>query len=95
MAHGAGDAGAHRRRSAFAPGPRWIESIGSIADGNRHDGDLPLLLAGRGGGVLSGRHLRFPPETPCANLFVSLLALAGVPRAAFGDSTGVLEGLLG
>jgi hypothetical protein len=68
----------------------------AIADGNRHDhGDLPLLLAGRGGGVRSGRHVRYPAETPCANLFVTLTALAGVPRAAFGDSTGALEGLAG
>jgi uncharacterized protein DUF1552 len=68
----------------------------AIADGNSHDhGDLPLVLVGRGGGVRSGRYLRFPPETPCANLFVSLLELAGVPRAGFGDSTGALAGLTG
>ncbi len=64
----------------------------AIGDGNRHNhDDLPLLLVGRGGGVRSGRHLRVPAETPCANLFVSLLALAGAPRAAFGDSNGALE----
>ena len=66
----------------------------AISDGNRHNHDeLPLVLVGGGGGVAGGRHLRFAPETPCANLFVSLLALAGVPRAAFGDSTGALAGL--
>ena len=66
----------------------------AISDGNRHNHDeLPLVLVGGGGGVVSGRHLRFAPETPCANLFVTLLALAGAPRAAFGDSTGALDGL--
>jgi len=66
----------------------------AIGDGNRHNhDDLPLLLLGRGGGVRAGRHLRFPGETPCANLFVTLLDLAGVPRTAFGDSTGALAGL--
>jgi hypothetical protein len=68
----------------------------AIGDGNRHNHDeLPLLLAGRGAGVRAGRHLRLPAETPCANLFVTLLGLAGVPRASFGDSTGALEGLVG
>ena len=65
-----------------------------ISDGNRHNhDDLPILLAGGGGGVKSGRHLRFAENTPCANLFVSLLAHAKVPRASFGDSTGALPGL--
>jgi len=68
----------------------------ALADGNSHDhGDLPLVLVGRGGGVRSGRYLRFPRETPCANLFESLLELAGIPRAGFGDSTGALAGLQG
>jgi hypothetical protein len=67
----------------------------AISDGNRHNHEeLPLVLVGRGGGVRSGRHLRFPANTPCANLFVTLLGLAGVPRAAFGDSTGALDGLV-
>jgi len=65
-----------------------------ISDGNRHNHEeLPIVLVGRGGGVNSGRHVRHPKNTPCANLFVSLLARAGVARAAFGDSTGALDGL--
>jgi len=68
----------------------------AIGDGNRHNHDeLPLLLLGRGGGVRSGRHLRYPAQTPCANLYLTLLDLAGVPRAVFGDSTGPLTGLTG
>jgi hypothetical protein len=64
----------------------------AIADGQRHTHhDLPVLLAGRGGGTLqSGHHLRYPPETPMTNLFLSLLDRMGAPRERFGDSTGRL-----
>jgi hypothetical protein len=46
-----------------------------IADGDRHNHDgLPLLIAGGGGGTLKpGRHIRFDPEVPLTNLYVSLL----------------------
>ena len=67
----------------------------SISDGNRHlHHDLPLVLAGGGGGRLrGGRHLRYPRETPMNNLLLSLLELAGAPTERLGDSTGRLEGL--
>jgi len=65
-----------------------------IADGDRHNhDDLPLLLAGRGGGLSPGRHIRYASETPMANLLVSLLERAGAPVSSFGDSTGALRGL--
>ncbi len=66
-----------------------------ISDGNRHNhDDLPVLLAGRGGGaVTSGRHIRYN-RAPIANLFLSMLRSVGVQDASFGaDSTGTLEGL--
>ena len=46
----------------------------AIADGNRHEhGDLPVLLAGRGGGTIkSGRHLRVDRETPINNLWLAM-----------------------
>ena len=68
---------------------------GGLADGNQHAHDnLPLLLAGRGGGTIStGRHLRYPGETPMANLLVSMLERVGVKTDSFGDSTGALRGL--
>jgi hypothetical protein len=67
------------------------------SDGNTHDhADLPILLAGRGGGTVSpGRHIRLPKETPLANLWVSMLGRVGVPVRSFGDSTGPLPGLEG
>ena len=66
-----------------------------IRDGNRHDHhDLPILLAGRGGGTLTpGRHVRYPKETPLCNLYLSLLDRFGVDVPRFGDSTGRLPGL--
>jgi len=64
-----------------------------IADGNSHaHHDLPVLLAGRGGGTLtSGRHQRFPDETPMCNLYVSMLDRIGANVDRFGDSSGRLE----
>ena len=66
-----------------------------IGDGNRHNhDDLPVLLAGRGGGAIqTGRHMRFDKETPMANLFVSMLERVGAPVQRLGDSTGPLQGL--
>jgi hypothetical protein len=68
-----------------------------ISDGDRHDhADLPVLLAGRGGGTIkTGRHLRYPKETPLTNLYLSMLDRMGSPVDAFGDSTGRLTGLEG
>ncbi|MDJ0521578.1 MAG: DUF1552 domain-containing protein [Planctomycetota bacterium] len=66
-----------------------------IADGNRHNHDnLPVLLAGGGGGSLrTGRHVRYPRWTPLNNLYLSMLERVGVHRTALGDSTGPLEKL--
>lgn len=63
-----------------------------LGDPNVHDhGNLPTLLAGRGRGkVTPGRHVRFPKETPIANLHVSLLDMMGVPADKIGDSNGGL-----
>ncbi len=67
----------------------------AISDGNRHNhDDLPVLLAGRGGGaLLPGRHLAYAQDTPMCNLFNSMLDIAGVPVDLFGDSTGRLRNL--
>lgn len=63
-----------------------------LGDPNVHDhGNLPTLLVGRGRGTVKpGRHLRFPKETPIANLHVSLLDIMGVRADKVGDSTGPL-----
>jgi hypothetical protein len=64
-----------------------------LADGNAHAHDnLPVLLAGRGGGAInSGRHIQVPRETPMTNLFMSLLDNMGAKVPRIGDSTGVLK----
>ena len=70
---------------------------GGISDGNRHNhDDLPILLAGKGGGALKpGRHVKYPRDTPLTNLYVSMLDRMGVKVDSFGDSTGALPGLGG
>ena len=61
-----------------------------LSDGNRHTHeDLPILLAGRGGGTLQpGRHLVYPPGTCVTNLYMALLDRMGVHPKSIGDSTG-------
>lgn len=67
---------------------------GGIGDGNLHEHvDLPVLLAGGGAYLRTGRHVVYEEEPPMANLLLSLLARAGVPTDALGDSTGRLAGL--
>jgi len=63
------------------------------ADGNRHSHDnLPIILAGAGGGTLTpGRHIQHA-KAPAANLFLSMadrMGLRHLPR--FGESTGRLS----
>jgi len=59
---------------------------------NAHDPrNIPLVLAGGGAGTLKGgRHIRYPKETPLANLHLTLLDSFGVNRDRIGDSTGRL-----
>jgi len=66
-----------------------------ISDGDRHNHDnLPVLLAGRGGGTIKpGRHVRYPDNTPMANLFMGMLDRLHVPADHVGDSTGRLDNL--
>jgi hypothetical protein len=65
-----------------------------ISDGNRHNhDDLPVILAGQGGGLLHpGRHITYArtAHVPISNLLVSTLATVGVTGMALGDSTGPL-----
>ncbi|RME27698.1 MAG: DUF1552 domain-containing protein [Deltaproteobacteria bacterium] len=64
-----------------------------ISDGNRHNhDDLPVLLAGRGGGVhAAGQHVVHPERTPVANLYLAMAQAAGASVSAHGDSTGILD----
>ncbi len=66
-----------------------------IRDGNSHNPhNLPLVLAGQGGGTLkTGRHLLYPKNTPMCNLYQGMLNRMGTPVEKFGDSTGELVGI--
>jgi len=66
-----------------------------MRDGNAHDPhNLPIVLAGKGGGALAtGRHLVYPKKTPLCNLYRSMLTRVGAPVEHLADSTGELEGL--
>jgi Protein of unknown function (DUF1552) len=62
------------------------------ADGNRHSHDnLPILLAGAGGGTFkTGRYLKVKP-TPLTNLFLTMADGMGAPGIqSHGDSNGRL-----
>lgn len=67
-----------------------------IEDGNSHSHrNLPIILAGRGGGMIrSGRHIRYAGRPPIANLFISMLASVGISLTTFGvEGTGPLPQL--
>ncbi len=64
-------------------------------DGNRHNHDnLPVLLAGNGGGTLNpGRHVK-AGAVPMTNMFLGMLDRFGVPPLdRFGDSTGRFDSI--
>jgi hypothetical protein len=63
-----------------------------ISDSNRHNhDDLPILLAGGGGGAIrNGAHVAFGKKTPVCNLYLDMMAMAGLELDRFGDSTGRL-----
>jgi hypothetical protein len=67
----------------------------AISDGNRHNhDDLPILLAGGGGGTIkSGRYLKYAQDTPLNNLFISMAQRMNAGIDSLGDSTGTLPNL--
>jgi hypothetical protein len=66
---------------------------GCISDGNRHNhDDLPILLAGHGGGAFKpGRHVDLGENVPLSNLYLRMLEEFGAKEKRFGDSTGALR----
>jgi len=65
-----------------------------LSDANLHlYTDLSLLLvAGGVAGIKGGQHVRYPNRTPMANLLLTMLDKADVPRMEkLGDSTGRLD----
>lgn len=69
---------------------------GGLGNGGTHYlHDLPVLLAGRGGGLRPGRHVDYDrtKRTPLCNLYVEMLNRAGAPLERFGASDGRLSDL--
>lgn len=64
-----------------------------LGDGDRHNhDDLPVLLAGEGGGASLGQgHVRLGKAVPMANLYLAMLRAMGGDDESFADSTGVLK----
>jgi hypothetical protein len=64
-----------------------------MSNSNVHNhAPLPVLLAGGAAGRMKGgRHLKYPENTPMANLLLTILEKAGVPQESVGDSTGLLS----
>jgi len=65
-----------------------------LSDGNQHlRTNLPVLITGGGAGQLKGgrRHIRYPDETPMANLHLTLLDKLGIPIEKLGNSTEKIE----
>lgn len=68
---------------------------GGISDGNAHNhDDLPILFAGRGGGVVkTGKHVVYQNGTPLNNLYLGMMDKVGIPVETLGDSTGKIAPL--
>lgn len=66
-----------------------------LSDADRHThNDLPIIVAGNGGGKFqTGRHVEVPENTPLNNLYMRMLHEAGAKVDRIGDSTGVLQGI--
>lgn len=64
----------------------------NMSNSDLHNNDpLPSVVMGRGHGRLKGgQHLRYPQDTPHANLLLTLLQRAGVPNETLGNSSGLL-----
>ena len=67
-----------------------------MGDGTTHQyNDLPLVVAGGGGGALNlGSHIHCKPGTPLANLWLTQLQILGVERESYADSSGTLGEIL-
>jgi hypothetical protein len=61
----------------------------NMSNSNLHNHDpLPTALVGGWKAVKGGQHLRYPDQTPLANMLLTILDRAGVPEEKFGDSSG-------
>jgi hypothetical protein len=68
---------------------------GAMSNSNVHNhSPLPIVVAGGAAGRMKGgRHLKYPENTPMANLLLTMLDKAGIPQESVGDSTSDLSEL--
>ena len=66
---------------------------GAMSNSNVHNhSPLPIVVAGGAAGRMKGgRHIKYPENTPMANLLMTILDKAGIPQDSVGDSTGFLS----
>lgn len=64
-----------------------------MSNSNVHNhSPLPVFVAGGAAGKMKGgRHVKYPDETPMANLLLTILDKAAVHKDSVGDSTGLLS----
>lgn len=73
---------------------RTLVLYGSSNSKTHQNQNYPLLLAGgKPLGFQHNQYLKFGPQTPMSNVFVSMLQALGVETDRFADSTGTLTGL--
>lgn len=66
-----------------------------LGDGSTHQyNDLPIIVAGGGNRIASGKHINMPEGTPLANLWLTQAKLLGVNISSFADSTGEIKSLV-
>jgi hypothetical protein len=66
-----------------------------LGSGNAHTPfDLPVLLAGRGGGAIRpAGHVKLAMDTSLYDLWVTLLGACDVPVRQFGNSSGPIDAI--
>jgi hypothetical protein len=71
-------------------------ALGSNVRSQHYLDNCPTLLTGGGAGIRLGRHVVMQdPKTPLCNVWLTLLRGVGVPAESFGDSTGIIQELVG
>lgn len=67
-----------------------------LGDGSTHQyNDLPIIVAGSGGGKFkTGQHINMPEGTPLANLWLTQARALGLKMERFADSSGEVKSIL-
>jgi hypothetical protein len=69
-----------------------LVTYGSGLSRDHEHNNLPTVLTGGGNGLCKhGRHIRYPDNTPLANLHVTMMNRMGIPAETFADSRGRLD----